>query len=83
MRSATRSTIVCDVQVRVHLGELAKDAREHDAAGPGRGSDLEGALELARRLLGELGEQVLLELQQPLRAAVEAQPCLGGLDAPP
>ena len=72
-----------DVQLRVRVGELAEDLREDDAARPGRGADLERAGELAGRLLGELGDDVLLELQQALRAAVEAKPGLGRLDAPP
>ena len=71
-----------DVQRRVLLGEPAEELREDDAAGPGRRADLERAGELAGRVLGELGEDLVLELQQPLRAAVEAGAGLGRLDAP-
>ena len=63
-------------------GELAEELREHDPAGPGRGADLEPALELRRRLLGHLGDDLLLEREQPLRAAVEPHARLGRLDAP-
>ena len=49
------------------------------AAGPGRGADLERAAQ--RRVgLGELLEQLLLEREHPLGAAVESQPGLGRLD---
>ncbi len=70
-----------DVQLRVHLRELAEQLREHDAARPRRRADLERAVELAGRLLGESRDDVLLELQQPLRPAVEPEAGLGRLDA--
>ena len=50
--------------------------------GPGRGADLERAVELLARLLGHLGDDLLLEREQPLRAAVEPHSRLGRLDPP-
>ena len=50
--------------------------------GPGRRADLEPARELALRFAAEIGEQLLLHREQPLRAAVEAVARLGRLDAP-
>ena len=61
--------------------ELAEDDRQHRPARPGGGADLEPAGELALRLLAELGEELLLLREQPLRAAVEALARLGRLDA--
>src|SRR5207244_2822309 len=52
-------------------------------ARPGRAADLEPAGELALRVVGELLEHLLLEREQPLRAAIEPHPGLGRLDAPP
>ena len=49
--------------------------------GPVERADLEPAGQLALRLLAELGEQLLLEREQPLRAPVEAAAGLGRLDA--
>ena len=51
--------------------------------GPVERADLEPAGELALDLLAELGEQLLLEREQALRAPVEAAAGLGRLDAPP
>ena len=68
-----------DAELGVVALELAEQQREHDRRRPGGGADLERAAE--RRIgLGELVEQLLLEREHPLRAAVEAQPGLGRLD---
>ena len=72
-----------DVQLRVQRLELAEQVREHDPAGAGRGADLERPLELVGRLLGDLGDDLLLEREQPLRAAIEPHARLGRLDPPP
>ena len=66
----------------MHIGELAEELGEHDAAGPGRGTDLEGPVELAGRALLQLADDLVLEREKPLSAAVEAEPGLGRLDAP-
>jgi hypothetical protein len=71
------------VQLRVRVGEEAEERREHDAARPGGRADGERALELARRLLGEPGDDLLLELEEPLRRPVQLEAGLGGLDAAP
>jgi hypothetical protein len=73
----------CDVQLRVLLCETAEERGEDDAAGPGRGADLEGAGELTRRVVRELGEDLVLEREQPLGGAIELRPGLGRLDAAP
>ena len=72
-----------DVQLRVRFGELAEELGEHDAARPGRGADLERAVELAGRALLQLADDLVLEREEPLSAAVEPKPGLGRLDAPP
>ena len=64
----------------MELLELAEHDGQDAAARPGRGADLEPALELALGLLAELREQLLLEREQPLRAAIEPQAGLGRLD---
>jgi hypothetical protein len=61
--------------------ELAEQDRDDRAARAGRGADCERAAELAAFALLELLDQLLLELQHPLRAAVEREPGLGRLDA--
>ena len=61
--------------------ELAEQERDDRAARAGGGADRERAAELARLALGELLDQLLLELEHPLRAAVEREPGLGRLDA--
>ena len=71
-----------DVHKRMKLLELAEDDRQHAAAGAGGRTDLEPALQLAFRLLPELREHLLLEREQPLRAAVEPEPGLRRLDPP-
>ena len=62
-----------DVHARVQPLELA----EHDRAAPSRPGPVEAPIssrprQLALGLLAELGEQLLLEREQPLRAPVEA-----------
>src|SRR5581483_837855 len=63
------------------LRELAEELGDDDPAGPGRGADLERAGELLVALERDLRDDLLLERQQPLRAAVEAHPGLRRLDA--
>ena len=70
-----------DVQLRMELLELAEELCDHDPAGAGRGADLEGPGKLIAALEPDLGDDLLLEGEQPLRAPVEAQPRLGRLDA--
>ena len=72
-----------DVQLGVARLELAEQVREHDAAGPGGGADVERAGQLVADLERHVGEHLLLEREQPLRADVESHPRLGGLDASP
>ena len=69
-----------DVQPRVERAELAEQVREHDPARAGRGAELEAPAELLAALLDDLGDHLLLEHEQPLRAAIEAHPGLGRLD---
>ena len=57
-----------DVQLGVARLELAEQVREHDPAGPGRGADVERARELVAALERDVGEHLLLEREQPLRA---------------
>ena len=64
----------------MQLLELAEDDRQDAAARPGRGADLEPALELALGFVAEVREQLLLEREQPLRSAVEPETGLGRLD---
>jgi hypothetical protein len=71
------------VDGRVLLLELREDDRQDRAAGPGRRPDLEPAVQLALGLVAELGQQLLLDREQALRAPVEARPGLGRLDAAP
>ena len=70
-----------DRDARVRALELAEEQRHDDRRRPGRRADLQLARELALALAGELVEQLLLEREDPLRAAVEAQAGLGRLDA--
>ncbi len=52
-------------------------------AGSGRGADPEPAAELPRAFVREVGEELVLDGQEALGAAVERNPGLSGLDAPP
>ena len=61
--------------------ELAEEQRHHDRGRAGRGTDLQLARELALALAGDLVEDLPLQREQPLGAAVEPQPGLGRLDA--
>ena len=65
----------------MHALELAEQERHDDRGRARGGSELELAAELALTLAGELVEQLLLEREQALCAAVEAQAGLGRLDA--
>jgi hypothetical protein len=69
------------VDLRMEPLELAEQNREDAPAGPGGGTDLEPAVELTLGLLAELGKQLLLEPEQPLRTAIEAESGLGRLDS--
>ena len=87
-RAATRSTTDCvsDTVSEILTPGCARwnsQSRSGTtiAAGTGRGAELQLAGELALALARELVEQLLLEAEQPLRAAVEAQAGLGRLDA--
>ena len=70
-----------DLHARVSALELAEQQRHDDRGRAGGRSELELAAELTLALAGELVEQLLLEREQPLRAAVEPQAGLGRLDA--
>ena len=70
-----------DPDARMLALELAEEQRHDDRGRAGRGADLQLARELALALAGDLVEDLPLEREQPLRAAVEPQPGLGRLDA--
>jgi hypothetical protein len=70
-----------DVQLRVLALELAEQERQHDRGGAGRGADLQRPAQRPVRL-AELFQQLVLQREQPLRAAVEPQTGLGRLHAP-
>ncbi len=72
-----------DADGRVRALELAEELRHDDRGGPGRGADREHAREVALRLRDDVGEHLLLEREEPLRAAVQAPSGLGRLDAAP
>ena len=72
-----------DVHLRVELLELGEHDRQDAPARPGRAADLEPPGELAFGVVAELLKDLLLEREQPLRAAIEPHPGLGRLDAPP
>src|SRR5205085_2290834 len=59
-----------------------QEERQNRAAGARGRADLEPPVQLARVARGDLLDDLLLEREQPLRAAVEDEPGLGGLDAP-
>ena len=70
-----------DVQPRVPGEELAQEHGHDDCRRPGRSADRELARERALAVRGDLVQDLLLELQQPLGTAKQAQPGLGRLDA--
>ena len=72
-----------DRQLRVSALELAQEQRDDRRARAGRGADLEQPAQLTLVLCRHALEQLLLERQQPLGAAVEPEPGLGGDDAAP
>ena len=61
--------------------ELAEEERQHGRPRPGRAADLQPPRELPLGLARDVFEQLLLEREQALRAAVEPLPGLGRLDA--
>jgi hypothetical protein len=61
--------------------ELAEEKRHDDRGGAGGGAELKLSGELPFALARELVQQLLLEREQPLRAAIEPQAGLGRLDA--
>src|SRR5207247_2113232 len=67
-------------QLRVAALELAEQERDDGAAGARRGADLQPPAERALLLGRDLLQQLLLEREQALRAAVEAKPGLGRHD---
>ena len=71
-----------DVHARVELLELARGATGSTVPpGPVEAPISSAPGQLALGLLAELGEQLLLQREQPLRAPVEAPAGLGRLDA--
>jgi hypothetical protein len=66
----------------VELLELAEQGGQDAAPWPCGGADLEPARQLALGLLAELREHLLLEGEEPLRAAVEPHAGFGRLDTP-
>ena len=89
-RRATASTTVCvsEIVSSTRTSGFARwnsqRSRGHDGgAGPRRCADRQLAAELAVGLAGHFLDELLLEGQEPLRAAIEANAGFGGLDAPP
>jgi hypothetical protein len=70
------------MHLRMESLELPEQDREDAPAGTGRRADLEAPLQLAAGFLSELCQQLLLEREEPLRAAVETKARLRRLDAP-
>ena len=70
-----------DRDVGVRLGELAQEHRDDRAARAGRGTERELPAERPFRIAGDLVEELPLEREHPLGAAVEPVPRLGRLDA--
>ena len=70
-----------DPDGRVRALELAEELRHDDGRRAGRGADRQRSREVAVALRGDVVEHLLLEREQPLRAAVEARAGLGRLDA--
>ena len=88
-RAATRSTIVwvsntqsATCSAGMARLELAQQVGEHDAARAGRGADLERAAQLLAAGVGDLGDDLFLQREQALGAAIEPHAGLGRLDAP-
>ena len=88
VRSATRSTIVCvskTLSATCSDGKLDANSQSRRARttppGPVEAPISKVPASSPLGLVGELVDDLLLELQQPLRAAVEAEPRLGRLDA--
>jgi lipopolysaccharide/colanic/teichoic acid biosynthesis glycosyltransferase len=67
----------------VELLELAEQLGDHDPAGTRRRADLECPRKLVATFEPDLGDDLLLECQQPLCTAVETHSRLGRLDATP
>ncbi len=63
--------------------ELAEQQREDDRGRAGRGSEVERPRELAFADRRDVLEQLILEREHPLRAAIEPPAGLGRLDAAP
>ena len=74
-------------ELHLHLWALAlkfaEEQRHGDGRRPGRGADLEPPADRLVVPAGHLLHQLLLELDQPLRSAVEPKARLGGDDAAP
>ena len=88
-RSATRSTTVCVSKTASEMlsaGFRPWNSQSSCAStippGPGRRADLERSAELVAFVAADLGDELLLEREQPLGAAVEPQAGLGRLDPP-
>ena len=64
----------------MQLCELAEELRDDDPARARRGADLEGTRELLGAFECDLGDDLLLEREQPLGAAIEAEARLRRLD---
>ena len=69
-----------DPHRRMEALELAEELRDDDRCRPGRGAERERAREVARRLGEDVVEELLLEREQLLGAAVEPEARLGRLD---
>jgi hypothetical protein len=72
-----------DTHGRVRALELAEQLGHDDRGRAGRGAERQRSGEVAVALRGDVVEHLLLEREQPLRAAVEPRPGLGRLDATP
>src|SRR5947207_10066489 len=71
-----------DLDLGVLLLELAQEEGNDDRRRPGGGADLQAARDRLLVPACDFGEQLLLELQQPLRASVQTETCFGGDDPP-
>ena len=72
-----------DADSRVGPLELAEQLGDDDGRRAGRGAERKRSREVALALRGDLVDHLLLEREQPLRAAVEPRAGLGRLDPPP